>query len=138
MYVTAHRVETPAKDREATHAFLHLHGDEPWPDDVRSWPEDNPGELHSKKTVLPVGGNSVRAYLDVLAPDETGIDEIKQVLAEFRADLMERSNPTVLQRGRVTIRFGVELSLESEKDRSSTFDELAGAVVRLLKKRQPR
>jgi hypothetical protein len=72
----------------------------------------------------------VRAYLDVLAPDDTDRDEIDRALREFTRDLGERRNPTVFTLGSVTIRFGVELGLVGL--RAQQLDMLVPIALQLL------
>lgn len=115
MYVTSHIVKSPENKEEAIHSFLHTHGKIPWPKDVAAWPEKNPGTLVGRKTSLKMGGNAVRAYLDILCADGTSLAKIGETLADFRADLGERRNPTVFRSRKVTIRFGVEISLEDRR-----------------------
>lgn len=82
------------------------------------------------RTDLPPGGNQVRAYLDVLAPDRTSRAEIEQALAAFSRDLRERRNPTVFNHGVVTIRFGVEPALEGL--RAQQLEMLTRSALQLL------
>ncbi|HEX3757250.1 MAG TPA: hypothetical protein VHW23_01030 [Kofleriaceae bacterium] len=112
MYVTAHLVKS-RDQREGINAFLHVHGAGfAWPDDASLLPETSPGKTVLHHTDLPPGGNQIRAYLDIVAPDRTPRAEIDQALTAFSQDLRERRNPTVFRHGVITIRFGVELGLE--------------------------
>lgn len=112
MYITAHLVKS-SDQREGINAFLHVHGASfAWPDDASSLPETTPGRTVLHRTDLPPGGNQVRAYLDILAPDRTPRAEIEQALTALSRDLHERRNPTVFRHGAVTIRLGVEPVLE--------------------------
>lgn len=133
MYVTAHMVRD-AGGKEAIHGFLHEHGDVDWPGDVSRWPEENPGRLALQRTVLPMGGNAVRSYLDVLAPDSVPASDLDAALDHLREDLLERVNPTLMRHETVTLRFGVEFFLESE--RMARYDELAHVVRELLQGRE--
>jgi hypothetical protein len=130
MYVTAHLVRS-REGEEGINAFLHVHGSQfQWPDDAAPLADTTPGKIVHRRIDIPPGGNQVRAYLDVLASDETERDEIERALAEFTRDLGERRNPTVFTHGTVTIRFGVELGLE--RLRAQQLDMLAPVVLRLL------
>ena len=112
MYVTAHLVRSSTR-AEGINSFLHRHGANfVWPDDAAVLADDQPGKLVKSNVGLAPGFNNVRAYLDVLAPDGTARSEIEAALAALAHDLDERRNPTIFVHGRVTIRFGVELSLE--------------------------
>jgi hypothetical protein len=130
MYITAHLVKS-TDQREGINAFLHVHGTSfAWPDDASSLPETTPGETALHHTDLPPGGNQVRAYLDILAPDRTPRGEIAQALTALAQDLRERRNPTVFRHGVVTIRFGVELGLEGL--RTQQLEMLTHSAMRLL------
>lgn len=130
MYVTAHLVRSSAGD-EGINAFVHVHGVQfPWPDDAASLAETDPGKIVYRRVDLPPGGNQVRAYLDVLAPDDSARDAIEGALARLAGDLEERRNPTVFTQGKVTIRFGVELGLE--RLRAPQLHMLAPIALRLL------
>ncbi len=128
MYLTAHRVRGH-DGAEAIHAFLHEHEGVTWPEDVSAWPETNPGRLTHESTTLPLGGNRVQSYLDVLGPDGLGDDSVAAALLVFRGDLLERANPTVMVCDGITIRFGTDLGLEAR--RLAEFDQL-GDVGRSL------
>lgn len=130
MYVTAHLVRSK-EGEEGINAFLHLHGPQfPWPEDAAPLADTSPGKIVQRQIDLPPGGNQVRAYLDVLAPDDTDRDEIDRALAGLARDLDERRNPTVFTLGPVTIRFGVELGLE--RLRAQQLHMLAPVALRLL------
>jgi hypothetical protein len=79
---------------------------------------------------MPPGGNSVRSYLDILAPDGTARARIEQALMALARDLHERRNPTVFNHDVVTIRFGVELGLEAL--RSEQLEMLSRPALQLL------
>lgn len=130
MYITAHLVKS-IDQREGINAFLHVHGTSfAWPDDASSLPETTPGETALHHTDLPPGGNQVRAYLDILAPDRTPRGAIAQGLTALSHDLRERRNPTVFRQGVVTIRFGVEPGLEGL--RAQQLEMLTRPAMQLL------
>jgi hypothetical protein len=130
MYVTAHLVRANSGD-EGINGFLHHHGaDFAWPADPAALPDAQPGAIVARRIDLPPGGNRVRAYLDVVAPDGTPRAALDQALAAFTRDLAERRNPTVFTAGDVAIRFGVELGLERIRDHQLAM--LAGVVRALL------
>lgn len=117
MYVTAHAV-VDRDGREGLNAFRHYHGDEfVWPSDASTLPDVTPGKLDpsATRTEIRPGGNAVRAYLDVVAPDGTPNVRLFDALDALATDLDERRNPTVFELGKVTIRFGVQISLERER-----------------------
>lgn len=130
MYVTAHLVRSRSGD-EGINGFLHHHGaDFSWPPDAADLPDTTPGTIALRRIDLPPGGNQVRAYLDVLAPDGTPRAQLGQAMAAFARDLPERRNPTVFVLGTVTIRFGVEPGLE--RIRALQLDMLAQVALALL------
>ena len=130
MYLTAHLVKS-RDQREGINAFLHVHGASfAWPDDASSLPETTPGRTVLHRTDLPPGGNHVRAYLDILAPDRTPRADIEQALDAFSQDLRERRNPTVFNHGAVTIRLGVEPGLEGL--RAQELEMLARSALQLF------
>lgn len=133
MYVTAHRVVPPGGEA-GVNAFLHHHGaDFPWPADVSlqaALPETTPGELvHSSVAVKP-GGNRVRSYLDVLAPDLIPPRALLEALDRFAALLPRCPNPCVVSLGEVLVRFGVEVAME--RDRGHEYERLRAAVEGLI------
>ena len=129
MYVTAHLVRS-THGEEAVHAFFHQHGSVLWPDDVVDWPETNPGRLAAQRTVLPLGGHPVHAFLDVLAPDDTPWSAVVLALDALRLHLGDDDEPVVLISGPVTLRFGTDLG--PEHDRAAVLADLDAAVTRVL------
>ena len=132
MYATAHLVSREGV--EGINAFLHEHGaNKTWPSDATNLPETDPGNVVLRRTDHPPGGNPVRAYLDVLAPDGTAPEEIDAALRSMAADLAERRNPTVFRHGVVTIRFGVERGLDLLREQQ--FGTLADVVREMVLER---
>jgi hypothetical protein len=130
MYLTAHLVRS-GSGSEGINSFLHRHGrNVAWPEDASAMPEQNPGSIVAKAISVPPGGNSVRAYLDVLGSDDLQNAEIAQALAALRQDLRERRNPTVFRHGRITVRFGTELGLGAMREQY--LEMLEGAATKLL------
>lgn len=127
MYATAHRVVRVTTGRTGVNAFLHKHGDRfPWPAEPWRLPESDPGVQTHDNVHVPPGGNQVRSYLDVLAPDEATPDEIDVALTGLWLELVADEagaasptgplpNPILYRRGRVVLRFGVEPALEGSR-----------------------
>lgn len=133
MYLTAHLVRS-RDGEEGINAFLHLHGNGfPWPQEPATLPDTNPGKTVRHQTSIPPGGNGVRAYLDILAPDGTSKEQLERALIELGRDLNERRNPTVFRHGAVVVRFGVELGLEGL--RAQQLDMLVPAAMRLFEEK---
>jgi hypothetical protein len=131
MYATAHRVASSRNGRQGINAFLHTHGrDFPWPQDASSLPELNPGRLEDEIIGIKPGGNNVRAYLDILAPDTIALEELFSALNNFAKSIPTLDNPLATHESIVTIRFGVESELE--KERSEQFQVLIAAIRPLL------
>lgn len=135
MYLTAHRVRA-TDGREGINAFRHLHGaDLPWPADARTLPDRNPGrEVDRRVEVIP-GGNHVRAYLDVLAPDDIDWKLVKDALEVFRSNLDAQLNPAAFRMRGVTCLFGVEFALVTE--RAAQFDDLLARLAALVPELAP-
>lgn len=95
MYATARRVSN-ASGETGINAVLHTHGAAfPWPDEPWLRPEHAPGTLVGKQTSVPPGDNTVHAYLDVIAPDDTVGAEIDVALTGLWMDLaVDESGPT--------------------------------------------
>lgn len=140
MYATALHVVHPELG-ERINAFLHHHGlDFVWPDQPWRLPEQNPGVQVREVINAPPGGNRVRAYLDVLAPDATSFDAIQVALTGLWLELVAADsaqdnagdvpNPVVFTRGPVTIRFGVDPSLLA--GRALELSELTQTIETLL------
>lgn len=108
MILTAQHVRA-STGAEGINAFCRLHGANEWTDPA---PEDlSAGELVNQAITIPPGGNDVRSYLDVIAPDETPTQEIRSAVMLFIARSRGRPLPWIGTIGRCTFRFGVELGL---------------------------
>lgn len=134
MYATAQHVVSSAGSA-GINSFLHRHGAEfSWPADTRAvalLPSERPGEEVSRHVVVPPGGNPVRSYLDLLAPDGTDVAELLSAIREAEAAVEEQLDTEwVVARGAVVIVFGVEGSLASA--RRGEFKRLATEVESLL------
>jgi hypothetical protein len=133
MYIAAHLVRRA--EHEGINAFLHEHPPAfTWPkasDEIAALADEAPGDIVASRIDLEPGGNEVRAYLDILAPEGTGIDAIEDALRNLRADLPERQNPTVFGKGAIAIRFGVQVGLE--RLRELQLDTLAREGLALLR-----
>ena len=113
MYLTAQNVRSP-KGVEGINAFHYSHGATyAWqglpPEGI---PDKNPGTLVAETiNVLPPGGNRVRSYLDVVAPDGTPWSEIRPAFIAFVSEAQRGPFPWIGVSGRVFFRIGIELAL---------------------------
>jgi hypothetical protein len=131
MYATAHLVRSHLTGREGINAFVHQHGRHfAWPRDAAALPEEEPGVLKDEIISIRPGGNSVRAYLDILAPDETSSEELLAILNEIPRLTSNTKIPSITRHKNVTIRFGVELGLANKK--AEQLSMLASALRPLL------
>lgn len=109
MILTAQHVRAPTGE-EGINAFCRLHGPYEWSDP----PQDlTAGEVVNHSISVPPGGNSVRSYLDVIAPDETSTQEIQHAVVPFIGRSRGHSLPWIGTIGRCTFRFGVDPKLHA-------------------------
>lgn len=109
MYVTAHRIRTPLRE-EGINAYLYMHGAAPGAASVD--PDENPGTLmNTLLTVDAVGGNHVRSYLDITAPDEALWPTIQPVFLQFVARMRLTPFPWRQAVGSCLFRVGMERPL---------------------------
>src|SRR3954471_18891648 len=110
MRLTAQHVRT-STGVEGINAFCRLHGPYEWtappPEDLAA------GELVNQAISVPPGGNTVRSYLDVIAPDEAPTQEIRNAVVQFIDRSRGRPLPWAGAIGRCTFRFGVEQGLHA-------------------------
>jgi hypothetical protein len=129
MLLTAQHVHRSA-EQDGINAFCSLHGPYTWygppPAGI---PEQNPGQRVHERVAIPAGGNRVRSYLDIVAPDETPTSEILSAIPTFVANMRSQALPWVDTVGRCTFRFEVEPAL---RDLWATeLEALLGAALRV-------
>lgn len=95
----------------ASTRIFYVHGAYVWDDPPPGIPDANPGELMNQFTPIPPGGNRVRSYLDVVAPDETRWADIRQGFVAFIGESQRSPLPWQGVRGRCLFRLGMELAL---------------------------
>lgn len=109
MYVTAHRVVTP-RHEEGINAYFYQHGPCLWARPPR--PEENPGELvNTLLTVSEVGGNHVRSYLGVIAPDDVLWPQIEPMFLQFVESSRVTPFPWEAEVGSCLFQLGMERPL---------------------------
>jgi len=113
MLLTAQRVEKAARE-QGINAFCNLHGPYDWIEPPPGIPENNPGQRVNQSIQVSPGGNRVRSYLDIIAPDETPTTEILAAVPRFLESVRATPLPWSGRIGRCTFRFGIELGLLSQ------------------------
>ncbi len=114
MLLTAQRVRRFSGE-EGINAFCSLHGPYHWfgaPPPGSGIPDQNPGERVNSIVTVPPGGNRVRSYLDIIAPDETPTAEIVAAIPQFVTAVAQLPVPWEATVGRCTFRFGLELGMQ--------------------------
>lgn len=114
MILTAQHVRA-STGAEGINASCRLHGLREWADPPSGDLAGDlaAGELVNQAISLPPGGNDVRSYLDVIAPDETPTQEIRNAVVLFVDRSRGRTLPWTETIGRCTFRFGVEQELHA-------------------------
>jgi hypothetical protein len=104
MYVSAHRVMSPATGNRGVNIYLYVHG----PVALPPTPEVNPGTLWMQDLQLqPPGGNRVLSYLDILTSDALPLESLRGYLAVLKHTMVENGNPSIAKWGPLWIRFGL-------------------------------
>lgn len=84
MLVSALRVRTPDKSREGINIYYYESGKVDWRGgDIGELMNQATGSLKKSFVEVPPGGNEVRTYLDVAAPDDLPLDAIHSAFTEF-------------------------------------------------------
>lgn len=109
MYVTAQRVRTQRRI-EGINAYLYVHGGYLW--HTPPEPEMEPGELStSRLTVETTGGNLVRSYLDIVAPDAMWWSDLRSRLMHFLGSMQHTRFPWCGVVDRCLFRLGMDPQL---------------------------
>jgi hypothetical protein len=115
MYLTAQRVQS--KDaRQGINAYLNWHGagdgrELPWQGPADSWNLGTPSEYHPPLEQIPPGGNAVRSYLDIFAPDDVNPNEVTAAVLQLLTELEPAKLPARHTVGRVQFEFGMDRAL---------------------------
>jgi len=110
MYLTALHVVDPATGQEGVNAYYYEHR-VTWDVPPPGIPDQDPGELVAHHLALPTGGNRVRAFLDVVAPDEATWTEIRQSFVTFVSATQLQPFPRKGIVGRCLFRIGLDFGL---------------------------
>ena len=137
MYICAQRVERPGESsgEQGINAYYYLHGSSSWQGHPprQFLPESNPGVLaDSLLELMPPGGNRVRSYIDIVAPDGTPLNHIVPAATSHG---VISSFPVEWVQGNVWCRLGVERALAI--DWKHELSRLLARVILLWKKQLP-
>jgi hypothetical protein len=114
MLLTAQRVRS-SEGKEGVNAFCYLHGAYTWDAEPPAGiPERVPGQRVNARTEIEPGGNDVRGYLDIIAPDETPTSEILAAVGPFVQRMHGTPLPWTATAGRCTFRFGLDRGLAGD------------------------
>ena len=117
MYATAQRVKDQC-GAEAIHAFMYLHDrpEFPFPADPFEVPLRVPGRLVRKDVSLKLGGNDVRSYVDVVAPDGSWSDDLPSRLSGLRDEFASTPTPLTARVGPVIVIFNAVPALDTRDE----------------------
>lgn len=99
MYITAQRVLAASSQEEGINAFLHKHSISWTGTPPKGIPEQDPGALVDRHVEIPPGGNRVRSYLDIIAPETIAWSSVREQLLKFVASKAATAFPWVQVRG---------------------------------------
>jgi hypothetical protein len=83
MYVVVQRVVSPATRETGVNVFVYLHAGRRWQVPPKDIPGSDPGQLARKSIAVEPNGNRVRSNLDVVAPDDIELPELRAHLMAF-------------------------------------------------------
>ncbi|MFH0919011.1 MAG: hypothetical protein V1913_01500 [Fibrobacterota bacterium] len=136
MYLTAQRVVS-SDGQQGINAFFHLHRPHKQPkpttpSEVVAVAENNTGKLIKDTLEVNPGGNRVKSYLDIVAPDTTDAKAIITALDKFRGEIdPARMGPIFSFNGGIGLRFNTEI--EMHKVLNDEYDTLKDRVVVLFR-----
>ena len=107
MYLAALHVRRASSGDEGINAFRYVHGRD-WLEAPDGVPDDDPGSLVEQSIEVPPGGNRVRSFLDVIAPDHAAWEDIRKAI---RAGLALTKPPMNFTYGACRIRFSLDEEL---------------------------
>jgi hypothetical protein len=83
MYVVMQRVVSPTTRETGINAFLYMHPGRRWQVPPGDIPGQDPGRLERRRIAVVPKGNRVRSHLDVVAPDDIEISQMRRHLLAF-------------------------------------------------------
>jgi hypothetical protein len=108
MFLVAQHVLRPQTGEEGINAFHYVHHVDDWAGPPAAIPDQDPGELVNKTIAVAPGGNRVRSYLDIVAPDKASSVGIRQSLLVFLLDHEQGPLPWVGDVTQYRFRIGME------------------------------
>jgi hypothetical protein len=133
MYVVAMHVHRLSTGADGINVLYYVHHVDDWV--VPPDPREEPGDpLDSAIGVSPMGGNRVRSYLDVVAPDHAPWPEIRQGLMKFLLDHEAHPMPWHGRVGR--LRFGVGMDQSVAQNWEAELGRLWNAAEALRTRQQ--
>ncbi|HYO52501.1 hypothetical protein [Archangium sp.] len=140
MYLTSQRVSAPGEERTGINTYLYRHGEAvpsiDWSrPDLARIVDEFPGTLVAHATEVPPGGNLIRSYLDIVAPDSMRMDAVDLALQQFDKEWSSSRIGQVIHMGGVAFRLGLELRLEARA--REELRDLSLHALALLRKPAP-
>lgn len=140
MYAVAQHVWSRRSGREGVNCCLYLHEGSrmDWTSpDVWTAIDRHPGRfLEQRNDVDPPGGNEVRSYLDLVAPDDGAIEPIRQALDLVAIDVSAEGGAVVRSAFGIGVRFDIcELRLRGHE--RAEFNRLKERLLSFLADRSP-
>ncbi|OGJ92074.1 MAG: hypothetical protein A2268_05955 [Candidatus Raymondbacteria bacterium RifOxyA12_full_50_37] len=140
MYLTSQRVVS--KDgQEGINSFFHLHRPHKQPKlkgpaDITAVAEDNTGKLIKDNCEVEPGGNRVKSYLDIVAPDDAGEKQITAALDNLQGEIdQSKMWPITYLADGIGIRFNTDMELyKALEEEFSTLKASALALLRSARK----
>lgn len=114
MLLSAQRVRS-LEGAEGINAFCFSHGSYIWEGlPPQGIPDQDPGMLVAQSITLPPPGNRVRAYLDIVAPDETPPSEVQSAFVTFVSEAQHSTMPWIGVVGRCLFRVGMDFAIAQQ------------------------
>ncbi|HEX7477300.1 MAG TPA: hypothetical protein VF331_05800 [Polyangiales bacterium] len=117
MYLSAQHVRS-LEGAEGLNAFHFSHGAYIWEGlPPQGIPDQDPGMLVAQSITVTPPGNLVRAYLDIVTPDETPWNEIRPAFITFVSEAQGTPLPWIGVVGRCLFRLGMDRGVAAQWQR---------------------
>jgi hypothetical protein len=111
MYLTAQRVRAVHGAEEGINSFRHRHSSTWAGAPPAEIPDEDPGELVARHAPVKPGGNRVRSYLDIIAPENATWPTIRQSFLEFVGEISAAPFPWAMTLGSMRFVVGMDPDL---------------------------